>query len=152
MAGHPASKFTLDTSHPAEGRFCETKPNLGRLGHMGGIMEQWNGGIVGVAHRPQHSSLVPVAPNKPNSLDHKMCETNPIYHFLGTPPFHHSTVPISACCAKRTQFGGSGPGMMRPGRSREITPYGVTTNGGRSCKTKPIRGKLEVGSVKFEVR
>jgi hypothetical protein len=65
---------------------CETKPIRGE---ETGVMEQWNGGIVGMAGRTRHSSLTPIAPNEPNLP-------------LSVYP-HHPTVPVSAFRAKRSQ-------------------------------------------------
>ena len=48
--------FRLQTSHSAEGRFCETKPNLGGLGHVGK-----GGPRVGAA--PPRSEMCETKPN-----------------------------------------------------------------------------------------
>ncbi len=127
----------------AQGRLCETKPNLGGPGYLrdgtwGSLLRKTNP-ILPVSRRPEA-----------NRAKRTQFLPGPTY-----PPFQYSTIPAfqpDADCAKRSQFrevpGGTGPARRwMQGKCAKRSQFrrrrvwdgaAGAWVAGRTCKTKPI--------------
>jgi hypothetical protein len=125
--GPPGQGPGVQSNPIRQGHLCETNPNLGELGHLGGRRAregQWRktNPILRsrIQDRPAPGEHLQPAARTPAS---QLCKTNPISRSRDTPSFLYSVIPAcqpQAFRAKRTQLGPGRAGCVEACGTRGV--------------------------------